>query len=263
MSGQCAQSMGAVRDGRTFFGEFMRDLFRPTHIALVMVLCCWGTAEQGTATEWVVPKGMDNTEGAVSGPGDFQGIGFRVQYLFPASEFAGLPSDQRWITSFLLRPDGQQDAPRTVVYPHITLKMSTTAFTPDTMSPTFDTNVGADVITVYDGPLTLQSTAAGVAQTPHAFEFLFPLAQPFYYDPAKGNLLFDAVAPQGFSPSQFEDNHFGVGQVVTIGAGPYVEGIKQPVGLVAKINFVPEPGAGLLMAGPLVAWMLRSRRRRR
>lgn len=58
-------------------------------------------------------------------------------------------------------------------------------------SSTFASNVGADVTTVYAGSVSAQ---AGAAATPNNWYVDIPLAAPFVYDPANGDLTVDIAS---------------------------------------------------------------------
>jgi hypothetical protein len=58
------------------------------------------------------------------------------------------------------------------------------------LSTTFADNFGADVKLVFDGPLTISTTAS---ETPRKFDFAVEFQTPFEYDPSEGNLLIEFI----------------------------------------------------------------------
>ncbi len=160
----------------------------------------------------VVPNANTNVEGtggtknAKSSPFNCNFIGFvseRVQQVYLGSEVG---SGQ--ITKIAFRPNGVNEqtppdssdlgtafGPTTIN--NVTIKMSTTAASPDgladTNDATMDTNVGADVTTVFSGNLTLQSAATG--GPPRNFDIMIPLTTPFNFNSSNGNLLLEVIIP--------------------------------------------------------------------
>jgi hypothetical protein len=70
----------------------------------------------------------------------------------------------------------------------VKINLSYAATTATTPSALFANNVGAGMVTVYDGPLSLSSTGSG---TPNPFDIVIDVANLFNYNPAQGDLLVD------------------------------------------------------------------------
>jgi hypothetical protein len=73
----------------------------------------------------------------------------------------------------------------------VQLTLATTSRAPDALSDTFDDNLGPDARIVLEGPVTVSSPSPTVPGGPQPFDLIFPLATPFRYDPALGNLLYE------------------------------------------------------------------------
>jgi hypothetical protein len=84
--------------------------------------------------------------------------------------------------------------PFTGTVAQLQIDLSTTNKSPDGLSSTFAENVGADDTQVFSGPFQTAVTFNG---DPTNFEIAINLSTPFYYDPAKGNLLVDVRNTQG------------------------------------------------------------------
>jgi hypothetical protein len=59
----------------------------------------------------VVPNALENVEGDSAAGADFFGVGVRAQFLYPASEFASLPTTHRLITGLAVRPTQRLGGP--------------------------------------------------------------------------------------------------------------------------------------------------------
>ncbi|MDB6131468.1 MAG: glycoside hydrolase family 18 [Verrucomicrobiales bacterium] len=84
----------------------------------------------------------------------------------------------------------------------IRISMSTTSFGPDALSTAFNSNTGPDEQVVFDGTIKLNSSAIlGADSTTNPFDIAIPLTTPFYYDPARGNLLVEYSQTGGSIPA--------------------------------------------------------------
>jgi hypothetical protein len=137
----------------------------------------------------VSPAAAENVEGDTSRSPRF--ISHRVQFLFPASDFAGLPEAGRLITAFNFRADRTQTQPSALDFGDERIWMSTTSLS--SLTSVFDDNHGADRLLVHDGPMSYPLLAAGPGPGPADFAAGMPLQTPFHYDPSLGNLLVDRV----------------------------------------------------------------------
>jgi hypothetical protein len=84
--------------------------------------------------------------------------------------------------------------PFTATVSQLQVNLSTTSKRPDALSSTFADNVGSDDTQVFSGPLPAAVTFTG---DPTNFEVVVNFTTPFFYNPAKGNLLLDIRNSQG------------------------------------------------------------------
>jgi cysteine-rich repeat protein len=144
----------------------------------------------------VVPTAFSTIEGPSNSGAPFNcaasGVAgsMRYQQAYSGSELsAGV------ITAIRFRLDrdyGMPFGPTTI--PGVMIMMSSLDVPPDSLDPSFASNLGADATTVFFGDLTLSSTATGVASRP--FDVVVPFSTRFPFDPAGGhNLLLDVTIP--------------------------------------------------------------------
>jgi dockerin type I repeat protein len=111
----------------------------------------------------------------------------RYQQVFDAAQFSRLNPGGGLINRIAFRGHGP-GVPFTGTVPQLQVNLSTTSKAPDALSSTFVENVGSDDAQVFSGPLQAAVTFSG---DPTNFEITINFTTPFYYDPAKGNLLLD------------------------------------------------------------------------
>jgi hypothetical protein len=88
------------------------------------------------------------------------------------------------------------------VYPHVVVQMSSSPLDHLALSTTFAANQGADLTTVYRGPLTVMPSTGDV---PNSYNIDIVLAPPFVYDPTLGldlNIEVDANAAPSLAAEQ-------------------------------------------------------------
>ena len=117
----------------------------------------------------------------------------RYQQVFGASQFSRLNLGGGLINRIAFRGHGP-GVPFTGTVPQLQVNLSTTQKSPDGLSSTFADNVGSDDTQVFSGPFQSAVTFTG---DPTDFEVVINFTTPFYYDPAKGNLLLDVRNAQG------------------------------------------------------------------
>jgi hypothetical protein len=180
----------------------------------------------------------------------------RLQQVFAASQFSGIPAGGALITQIALRPDAANVQTTVLVSPLVTITFSTTSAVPEALSPTFANNVGANPTLVFSGPVNLTTANAGPVGGPRNFDVVFNLTTPFLYDPAAGNLLLDLTnSLTGTSGTASLDaslvNGDGVSRVLGTTVNP-VGGVNV-IGYVVqfttapRITAVAEPGTLFLL----------------
>lgn len=138
----------------------------------------------------VIPNGFTTTEGTSStawpwGRGTAQ---VRVMYIYDSSHFTNqgitgpvLVSGLRWrANGGAVNPGG--------TYNQVDVQLSTAAVDYTAPNATFAVNHGADLTTVYSGPVTV---AAGAGTTPNNYYVDIPFAGVFLYDPTQGDFAVD------------------------------------------------------------------------
>lgn len=157
-----------------------------------------------------------------------------------------------------------------VTVSNIIITLSTTAKSDvTTLDGVFANNIGANVTTVYSGPLTLTATSPGSTN----IDYVINLQSVFVYAKGLGNLLLDVTIPDsatvsgngslGFSQFDTVTDAFpsadGIGSV-TGSSGSAVQGANSTTGVVTKFTtLVPTPGVASLLG---LAGIAVARRRR-
>ncbi len=157
----------------------------------------------GTWVNIVVPNDAENQEGNDFSYLPFYAINWRYQQVYDASQFSAIPLGGGYITDILFRADCSHCSGY-CRFTNMVLYLSTTARGPDQLSAVFDENLGTNNTRVYGPGLFAFSDACAFnggpchSSTPLAFDTLangfFDLDIPFFYDPAKGNLLMEVWA---------------------------------------------------------------------
>ena len=202
----------------------------------------------------------------------FPGVGTALHYqqVYGASQFSALAPGGENITEILFRV-GADAAARadhgafTTTIPAIEFTLSTTSATPDNLSSTFASNLGADAVVVYGAagvgaPLALASSGS-VSGNPAPFDIAVVLTTPFHYNPANGNLLLDiqnfggAGSPTGIQLDGTLVNGDSVSRAYNFGSATAVTANNMnTLGVVTEFVTVPEPRSFLLLtaAGALL-----------
>ncbi|HVK17593.1 MAG TPA: S8 family serine peptidase [Fimbriiglobus sp.] len=191
-----------------------------------------------------VPAALETADGNTNNAWPFH-IGFfgqpsmRYQQIYSAGAF----SDSGVIDEVRFRSNGGAFSASGI---DVRIRLGYAATTVATVSPTFASNIGAGLVTVFDGLLSLSSS--GVASL---FDVVIDVADLFDYDPALGDLLLD-IEVRNAAFSQFLDaSGFGQ-QTVTqrvfsfpgdVNATTGIVGIgdSTPYGLVTQFGFESDP----------------------
>ena len=206
--------------------------------------------------------------------------GSRNQVEYPAADFAALVGPQS-ITDVKFRPlpgsSGSIFSAGTFSISNVLITLSTTAKTEsgvNALSATYADNVGADVKTVYSGPLTLTTSFTDApGGLTKVFDFDVPLQSAFTYNPSAGNLLLDVTIPTGASvtgsglgPAGFDDANDlrdGLASVVNLNTSSSATGTLSTDAPIAQFTYTAVPEPTTLAAMALAAPALIGRRRRR
>jgi hypothetical protein len=174
---------------------------RMSLVAVAVFACSRAIA---SASSVVLPVGNTTTEGNTTNnnsmalPFDCNFTGFantRMQQVYLGSEVGS-----GTITEVRFRPNatgGTAGGAFSSTVKGVTMTLSTTSKAPDGLSSgstaLLDSNVGADVTTVFSGDLALSSAATG--GPPRDFDIVVTLQTPFPFDSSQGNLLMDVTIP--------------------------------------------------------------------
>jgi hypothetical protein len=194
----------------------------------------------------------------------------RYQQVYGASDFGGQGSPQ-YLISEIRFSGGPGSGPIDFVVPNVQISFSTTARSPDSLSPVFGENIGANSVLVFSGPIDWTAGSGGGSGS---FGFLVPLQQPFLYDWSAGNLLMDVRNYQTRPPPPFPLNpplFAGVGTLGDSTSLAIAYDVNSPNaqflttgGLLTMftVTGVPEPSAVYLLLTGLSAVVLLAWRRR-
>jgi hypothetical protein len=159
----------------------------------LLLLCGLSNRALGGEINIVVPNGFEEVEGNDGDVLDatISETGMRYQQVYPASQFAALPSSNLVLTAIRNRPDGAVSGPFSIIPTDVTIRLSTTDKEPGQLSSVFSENIGPDETTVLEEVVVNGSANVGPPGGPKEFDMEFVLQTPFHYDPSQGNLLYD------------------------------------------------------------------------
>lgn len=198
---------------------------------------------------FVVPNGLGNVEGNSSSTALFGTSFFRVVQVFSASEFGLTPGSSGLVTSVSFRFDGSTAQSFSGIWPGAAIGLSTTLRSPDSLSPVFNDNHGADGVNVYNSGAGFFISAVNTTAFPRTFEVVIPFNTPFWYDPSKGNLAMDVITGSGGTSLILDgQDTFGDGVGRVFGPGGGFNGSVDSFGFATRFGMtvVPEPSSMLL-----------------
>lgn len=248
--------------------------FGMSRIALAILLClALGHGAAAHAATVLIAGASAGTDGNYNSGFPFNtslfgGGSMRLQQVYEAGEIAALPGPQ-YLTTIAFRADGAHGNGFAAVTLDLRIDLSTTLLDADNLSPTFTENIGPDRHTVFEGAITLSSSATALAGGAKVFDIMLALADPFLFDPARGNLLLDIRSYGTTTTTQMDAVNAradGLSRVVARDVRA-TAGAADTVGLVTRFTFqpqpVPLPPAIWLLATSLVALAGLGRRRGR
>jgi hypothetical protein len=142
------------------------------YLFTTMLALCTLLPAQSFASTIVAPAANTGTEGNDGTVAPFRFADFALQWSMAGSQFASMPIGSE-ITAIGFRLDGTVTTQplADVTYGRWDLQLSRPVFASAAMSATYATNIGADVVTVRSGPLTIPANAF----------FDAPGLNPFYF----------------------------------------------------------------------------------
>jgi hypothetical protein len=197
-----------------------------------------------------VPNGLKEVEGNEGTLIPFSDVRpVRYQQVYDAADFSRVPAGGAFISRILLRPDCGNT--RGFLSTNLQLNLSTTAKGPDQLSALFAENAGADETVVWRRD-SYSPPVGGEPPCPAGFSSggTFYLDVPFFYDPAKGNLLLDLrkggtihIAGRLESSQADAQNVLGdaTSRAVAFSLAATTAEIVDSVGLVTAFEFFPTP----------------------
>lgn len=159
---------------------------------ILILLLLPASGLNGTGVSFVVPNDALDQDG-----NDFSyfpfGVKRRYQQVYDASQFSAVPLGGGYIVEILFRADCSH-CNGNCTESNMVANLSTTAKGPDQLSAVFDENLGTNNTRVFGPGQFLADDGCGFpceSSNPRAFEDPINLGAPFFYDPAKGNLLME------------------------------------------------------------------------
>ena len=218
----------------------------------------------------VVPSGGEGNTSSIE-PFSYT-TPIRYQQVYGGSRFigaGGVPPEGGMLRAITFRLDSPGGRTSSGTYDDVRITVSTTLAGEGSLSPVFMENVGADAQMVFSGSMTLFSLYAR-GREPQAFDVRIALSTPFFYDPTKGNLLFDysgrlsIPGPNGFGPlDAFDLNGDTMASVFSVdGAAPSGEMTTRGLTTLFEFDLIPEPSALALLAVSAVFVFVFCRRRK-
>lgn len=181
----------------------------------------------------------------------------RYQQVYDATQFSVFGGAQL-INQITFRNDTDFGETFSANIANIQISLSTISIAPDSLSPTFASNIGADYTLVFNGSLTISSTDGAGAGDTRVFDVVINFQTPFQYNPALGNLLLDILNISGadnFVAANFFDavdnSSDSVSRVWGNEGSPFdTDGTLDSFGLVTQFGFaaVPEPTTWALIS---------------
>lgn len=221
--------------------------------------------QTGASAQAVVPVGLGTREGNEANVFPFNCLGgppsMRYQQVYTGSSVG---SGQ--IMEIRFRQDGTLGSGFAAnTTENVTVRLSTTSASPlagsKGLSPIFEDNVGADLVTVYTGDLELSSASS--TDVPRPFDIVIPLQADFVFEAsAGGNLLLDVTLPSCWTTTWFDSetaSNDEISRAVAPNAASSEASFIDSRGLVTQ--FVLAPSLALIFAdgfesGDTSAWGL-------
>jgi len=190
----------------------------------------------------VVPNGLADVEGNSSSADLFRTVSTTFQQVYDASSFPIAPMIR--IDGMAFRFDGGSGQTFMGFWPGYSVILSTTPRSPDSLSPEFSANAGADAVLVAGGILgILAPSTPGV----RSFQVTISFSTSFFYAPSMGNLsvyIGTAPGPTDLVLDAQLDAGDSVGRVFGYGTSGSVDSL----GLVTRFEtaLIPEPATLVL-----------------
>ena len=211
-----------------------------------------------------VPNGLldvEGNDGTIIPFGDLRPV--RYQQVCDGSQFSQLPAGGAFVTRIFLKPDCGSNWD--FVSTNLQLNLSTTAKGPDQLSAVFAENIGPDETVVWRR--SSYFPPSGGSPCPNSFSMLseFYLDVPFFYDPAKGNLLLDlrktsTEQNDGWPPPRMDAQTVlgdSVSRAFAFSLNTNMAEVVDTTGLLLQFEFFPTPtlNVGYETNNVVLRWM--------
>ncbi len=208
----------------------------------------------------VTPTGYDTVEGGANNtfPWNRGTASTRIQFIIDSSHFTGQGANYPVIISQLRY---RADAATTTTtwaggsWPNVRIDMATAPVDHLAASTTFASNLGPDLATVVQGPVTVAGGSGNGTGIPGPWYITIPLTTPFFYDPTSGNDLTIDIYQDGtgWTGTSRAADHVSTGTPAPLGSRVYntsATALTSPTGTVglnysAVTEFTYVPAAGL------------------
>ena len=208
----------------------------------------------------VSPGALQDTDGNLSTPTPT--VPFRLQWLYPASDFGFIPEGGAFIVGHSIRADKNQLTEITNTFANSVFTLSTTSL--NSLTANFNDNLGGDARVVFDGSTSISYAVSGPPSGPNPFGGDVEYQTPFLYDPSLGNLLVQQVTTSGNDvPDSLKDWQTTVNAQFVSNIDPNsLTGQQQNRVIVTRFTIVPEPTTvALILFGTCAATIfIRNRR---
>lgn len=167
--------------------------------------------------------------------------GGRVQFCHDSSLFTGTGMNGPMrITGLRYRPDAIANSSAGGTYPSVVIDMSTCLFDHLSITNTFASNHGPDLVNVYSGPVTVSAFTGGSAPQPNYVDIT--LTTPFIYNPTLGgDLLIEFVVNTGWTgAAPGAVDHVGPGSTpAALSSRVWITGTGAATSPTGNANFSP------------------------
>jgi hypothetical protein len=202
-------------------------------------------------TSLVLPNGNTAVEGNTQTVIPLSSNPWTFQWVFPASQLASVPLGSQ-ITGIAFRLDTSAAAQPNISFSQWNLQVSTSPNGPGTLSGTFAANIGADVVTVNSGPLSVNTSIYPFGGNPNGFGPFIPFSTFYTYN--GGNLLFTLNATGNGSAqipldaNSVDANGSTVGNPAFGSASGNPNFFNYPITEISFTTGVPEPTTWALLS---------------
>src|SRR5262245_46496054 len=223
---------------------------------IISLVCAAALAGSATSQFTVViPNGMAAAEGSTSNafPWGRGGTGLRIQNLYDTTNFTAQGiTTPIIITRLRWRPNTNAVSLASSYPVGATVKLSTSPLDWASPSTTFASNQGADLATVFSGPVSWPAAAATPGPCPFLIDI--PLTTPFLYDPNAGDLNIETDLPiQSFTGTALQLDVHGTAPNSSrvylstgyVNGGPNATASAVPTtnhGVVVEVSYTPANG---------------------